>query len=211
MNPTLIEIFAGGSWFQVTALLGVALFFAIVAVKELYHGFMEGYLYLMFSLFFGVAHAMVTVNALTTGMLPGLEEFGVWTWLVSLLAPALCAVLLSMMWGRSGWLLSVNSARSQAVLVLWRSLRRDLSSTAGLPTIQGVEVIEQRDGYRGLLIRRAKGTDWKLGVPATWPAELIEALAARIANLAGVEFGEGGGGGAAEDEESEVPVEEAAE
>ena len=92
MNPTLIEIFAGGSWFQVTALLGVALFFAIVAVKELYHGFMEGYLYLMFSLFFGVAHAMVTVNALTTGMLPGLNEFGVWTWLVSLLAPALCAL-----------------------------------------------------------------------------------------------------------------------
>jgi hypothetical protein len=109
--------------------------------------------------------------------------------LVLSLAPALCALLLSAMWGKSGWTLSVESARSQAMLVLWRALRRNLYSTASLPTVQAVELPERQDGtYRGIMIRRAKGTDWKLGIPGTWPPELIEALAARIANLAGVKF-----------------------
>jgi membrane protein implicated in regulation of membrane protease activity len=105
------------------------------------------------------------------------------------LAPALCALLFSALWGRSGWELSVESARSQVLLVLWRALRRNYYSMVSLPMVQGVALAGERDGgYRGVIIRRAKGNDWKLGVPSNWPPELVESLAARIANLAEVEF-----------------------
>jgi len=105
------------------------------------------------------------------------------------LAPAVCALFGSLLWGKGGWQLSVDSARSQAMLTLWRALRRNYHSSAGLPTIQGVELAGGRGaGYRKIVIRRAKGQDWKLGLPGTWTPELAEALGARLAGLAGVEF-----------------------
>jgi hypothetical protein len=110
--------------------------------------------------------------------------------LVLSLAPAVCSVLLSLLWGPSGWELTVDTARSKAVLVLWRALRRSYYSSAGVFTVQGVEVAGGRRGWgRGVVVRRAKGADWKLGIPSTWPQELVEALAARLSGLAGVEFG----------------------
>ncbi len=110
--------------------------------------------------------------------------------LVLSLAPAVCSVLLSLLWGPSGWELTVDAVRSKAVLVLWRAMRRSYFSTAGLFTVQGVEVAGAGRGRsRGVVVRRAKGADWKLGIPSTWPGELVEALAARMAGLAGVEFG----------------------
>ncbi len=131
------------------------------------------------------------------------------------LAPALCAVLTSLLWGPSGWLLTVDSARSQASLLLWRALRRFHLSDASLPTIQGVSLPERRGGsYRGILVGRATGADWKLGVPGNWPPELVEALAARMASLAGVKFRKTeektGTAEESSQEEAETPVEEAA-
>jgi len=131
--------------------------------------------------------------------------------LVLSLAPAVSAVLLSLLWGPAGWQLSVDSARSQAMLVLWRPLRRTHVSTASLPTVQGVNLPPRRGGgYRGILVRRAAVADWKLGIPGTWPPELVEALAARMASLAGVEFGKEDEKGGPREEKG-VPVEEAAE
>jgi hypothetical protein len=92
MTPTLNEIFAGGSWFQITALLWGALFFAVVGTREVRHGFAEGYLYLTLGIFFAVAHAVVTVNALDNGLLPGIGHLNLWTWLVGLFAPVLIAL-----------------------------------------------------------------------------------------------------------------------
>lgn len=132
------------------------------------------------------------------------------------LAPALCAVLISLLWGPSGWLLTVDAARSRAILLLWRVLRRFHVSDASLPTIQGVSLPELRGGsYRGILVGRATGADWKLGIPGNWPAQLVEALAARMASLAGVKFGrteeDAGTAEESSQEATEVPVEEAAE
>jgi hypothetical protein len=101
------------------------------------------------------------------------------------LAPAICAVTLSALWGPSGWLLSVDSRKSQAVLTIWRPLRRGTHSSVSLPTVQGVAL---EGGRRAIVMRRARGGDWKLGVPGAWPPELAEALAARVAGLAGVDF-----------------------
>lgn len=131
--------------------------------------------------------------------------------LVLSLAPAVCAALLSLLWGPAGWQLSVDSARSQAMLVLWRPLRRTHVSTASLPTVQGVSLPQLRGGgYRGILVRRAAVADWKLGIPGTWPPELVEALALRMANLAGVEFGKEDEKGGPREEKG-APVEETAE
>ncbi len=134
-----------------------------------------------------VLAAGVAVSGYVIGRIPAPGAFDV----TLSLSPALCALFFSALWGRSGWELSVESARSQVLLVLWRALRRNYYSTVSLPTVQGVALAladERGGGYRGVIIRRAKGNDWKLGVPSTWPPELVEALAARIANLAGVQF-----------------------
>lgn len=92
MTPTLNEIFAGGNWFLAGALLWATLFFLIVGIRELQHGFSEGYLLLTLSAFFGIAHVAVTVNGIDQGMLPGLGEFNAWTWLAGLLAPVLVSI-----------------------------------------------------------------------------------------------------------------------
>jgi hypothetical protein len=134
--------------------------------------------------------------------------------LVLSLAPTLCALMLSALWGPAGWLLSVDSQQSKAVLTLWRALRRGFFSSVSLPTVQGVELAgRRRGGYRSIVVRRAKGADWKLGIPGTWPPELVEALAARLAGLAGVEFGKESGENIGNGSRDEVgaAVEEVAE
>ncbi len=118
----------------------------------------------------------------------GVDKVTPFDFLLSL-APAICTLFGSLLWGKSGWQLSVDSARSQAMLILWRALRRSYYASVSLPMVQGVELAGDRGrGYRGIVIRRAKGNDWKLGLPSTWTPELAEALGARLANQAGVKF-----------------------
>lgn len=109
---------------------------------------------------------------------------------LAVFSPAVCGALLSALWGPSGWTLAVETARVKSVLTFWRPLRRKLALSVSLPTIQGVQLLERRGGgYRAILIKRAKGVDWKLSVPYYWPPRLTESLARRLAHLAGVEFG----------------------
>jgi len=92
MAPTLTEIFASGNWFLAGALLWATLFFGVVGIRELRHGFSEGYLFLTLATFFAVGHAAVVANGIDQGMLPGLGHLNVWTWLVGLFAPVLVAL-----------------------------------------------------------------------------------------------------------------------
>ena len=95
MEHSIVEIFADGSRLQLSGLIGLALFFLIVGFREIRDEQPEGYLYLTLSLFFLGIHAFFLTNLPNDGLWEGsFPQFGFWTWLVLLLAPALITLFL---------------------------------------------------------------------------------------------------------------------
>ena len=93
MDPAIIDIFTETSMLQLSGLIGLALFFALVGIREIMDERVEGSLFLVISIFLTLAHAVLLDNlASTTGAIGTLNS---WGWLVSLLAPALIVIFLA--------------------------------------------------------------------------------------------------------------------
>lgn len=86
-------ILANGSVFQLASMVGLALFFFMVGLRDIQGDRPEGYLYLSISLFFFLAHCLYLTNLpeseFTWQQIPGIS---LWSWLVLLVAPALIAL-----------------------------------------------------------------------------------------------------------------------
>jgi len=93
--PSLAEIFADGTFYQLSGLAGLILFFVMCGIRELRNNCSEGYFYLTVAIFLAVAHAVLLDNALAAEPeLPFLSGLNVWLWLVVLLAPALIVLFI---------------------------------------------------------------------------------------------------------------------
>lgn len=93
MVPSMADIFADITFYQLSGLFGLALFFVLAGIREIRTECSEGYLYLTVALFLAVAHAVVLDNALSCDPLPPtLAGMNLWLWLVLLVAPALIAL-----------------------------------------------------------------------------------------------------------------------
>jgi hypothetical protein len=90
MVSTMTDIFADITFYQLSGLLGLALFFLLAGIREIRTDCSEGYLYLTVAVFLAVAHAVVLENALSCDPRPpALTGMNLWHWLVVLAAPAL--------------------------------------------------------------------------------------------------------------------------
>jgi len=90
MVPSMADIFADITFYQLSGLLGLALFFVLAGIREIRTECSEGYLYLTVAVFLAVAHAIILENALSCDPRPAaLLGLNVWLWLVLLAAPAL--------------------------------------------------------------------------------------------------------------------------
>jgi hypothetical protein len=95
MTPNLNEIFADSTYWQLSALVGLALFFLLAAIRELRDECAEGYLYLVIAIFLGVGHAVMLENALSCDPpIPFLANLDFWKWLVVLAAPPLIVLFI---------------------------------------------------------------------------------------------------------------------
>ena len=93
MDTGIIDIFAETSLFQLSGLIGLALFFALVGIREIRDERPEGSLFLMIAIFLTIAHAILLNNLISTTETLG--SLNSWSWLVSLLAPALIVLFLA--------------------------------------------------------------------------------------------------------------------
>ena len=91
MDHVLQEIFADAAIVQVAAMLAGALFFLLAGIMEVRDEHPEGFLYLSLALFFAVGHAACLLNlpAHLGNSSKTPMDFGIWSWLALLLAPAL--------------------------------------------------------------------------------------------------------------------------
>ena len=88
--PNLVDIFASGTFYQLSGLAGLILLFIVMGAREIRDGCSEGYLYLTIAVFLAIAHAVLLDHALSASpQLPFLSNLNVWLWLVVLMAPAL--------------------------------------------------------------------------------------------------------------------------
>jgi hypothetical protein len=95
MSPNLNEIFADSTFWQLSGLVGLFLFFLLVGIRELRDDCAEGYLYLTIALFLAIGHGVMLENALTCDpQVPFVEQLDLWKWLVVLAAPALIALFI---------------------------------------------------------------------------------------------------------------------
>jgi hypothetical protein len=95
MERSIAAILIDGSLFQLSCMIGMALFFAIVGLREIRDERPEGYLFLTLSLFFLLAHALFLSNLPTSDYTwQMLSELSFWSWLVLLFAPALITLFL---------------------------------------------------------------------------------------------------------------------
>ena len=93
MNAGFIDIFVGSSRLQLSSIIGLALFFAVIGIRETRNERPEGSLYFVIAVFLTMAHAVLLDNlASVTETLGPLDS---WGWLVSLLAPALIILFLA--------------------------------------------------------------------------------------------------------------------
>ena len=93
MEQTITQIFVDGALAQLSGLIGLAIFFMIVGLREIRNEHPQGFFYLTLSLFFVVAHFFQMANfpdELLRGDIRG--GFDVWTWIVLIFAPALVAL-----------------------------------------------------------------------------------------------------------------------
>lgn len=95
MSPSLVEIFADSTFYQLSGLAGLTLFFVLAGIRELRDDSPQGYLYMTIAIFLAIGHAVVLENALTCDPRPAVfSHLDLWVWLVALLAPALIALFL---------------------------------------------------------------------------------------------------------------------
>jgi len=86
------QIFADGSYFQLTALLTGALFFAMVGIREMRDDNIYGYLFAAISIFFLAIHTFFLLNLPAT--VSPLNNLAFWEWLIAFFAPALITLYL---------------------------------------------------------------------------------------------------------------------
>ena len=93
MTPSLNETFANGTFWQLSGLVGLFLFFFLAGVREIRDDCAEGYLYLVIAIFLAVSHAVMLDSALDCDPpIPPLANLNFWGWLVVLAAPALIVI-----------------------------------------------------------------------------------------------------------------------
>jgi hypothetical protein len=102
-------------------------------------------------------------------------------------AVALLATLALIAWGPSGWRLVLDGGPQSLVLIRFGPFRRIRDYGASLPTVQAVRLDKDRRSRAFLTVQLTRGQDWHLDLPADWPPELGQALAGRLAHLAGIE------------------------
>ncbi|UCG61352.1 MAG: hypothetical protein JSV52_13685 [Candidatus Zixiibacteriota bacterium] len=90
MERTIDLMLSSPSFFLLTGLLATALFFLMVAIRDLMNDHYEGFMYLPLAMFFGAAHGFylwqLPIDS-TISIL--LADLNVWTWMVYVLAPTL--------------------------------------------------------------------------------------------------------------------------
>jgi hypothetical protein len=108
--------------------------------------------------------------------------------LIFSLTPTLIGMLLSELWGPSGWRMEINSTKQTANWIKWKPFRKDKRSSSGLPTIQEIEYGLDEAEHHQIVLRRARGRSWHLRLPLEWPTQLGEAFAFRLAHNIGLEL-----------------------
>ena len=95
MTPSLNEAFADGTFWQLSGLVGLGLFFLLAGIREIRDDCAEGYLYLVIAIFLSISHAVMLSSALDCDpRIPILEHLNFWEWLVVLAAPALIVLFI---------------------------------------------------------------------------------------------------------------------
>lgn len=90
----IIEIMlSSNAFFLLIGLLATALFFLMVAIRELRNDCYEGFMYFPLALFFGTAHGFyLAYFPIDSPAAMFLADLNVWTWLGFVLAPAIAVL-----------------------------------------------------------------------------------------------------------------------
>ena len=112
MEAQLFELAVSSSYLILAALLAGALFFAMVALRDLGDGHVESLLYSALSAFFGAAHVYYLLNLPHESVLAQfLPVISIWSWLALIAAPVLTTMFLLLA------LFSFAAARARAGMV----------------------------------------------------------------------------------------------
>jgi len=88
----ITQIFAEASYYQLAAMLAAALFFFMIAFRELTDENFYGYFFAALGVFFLAIHALFLLNIPST--VSPLSNLGLWHWLIAFLAPSLIVLYL---------------------------------------------------------------------------------------------------------------------
>jgi hypothetical protein len=88
----ITRIIADASYFQLAAMLAAALFFFMVAFRELSDDNFYGYFFAAVGIFFLAIHALFLMN-IPSAVSP-LNNLSLWSWLIAFLAPSLIVLYL---------------------------------------------------------------------------------------------------------------------
>lgn len=107
MEKSIAQLFADGTVVQLSALLGIAVFFLIIGIREIKQEHPQGFFFLVLMIFFGLAHAVQIATLPESGPLgiPS-DGFSFWSWIASLLCPAVIALFI--LRGMTGFVFSRN-------------------------------------------------------------------------------------------------------
>jgi hypothetical protein len=90
MERNIEMMLSSNSAFYLSSLLAAALFFMMVAFREVKREHYEGFMYFPLALFFGAVHAFALCYIpIDSPMATVLAELNVWNWAIYVLAPAL--------------------------------------------------------------------------------------------------------------------------
>ncbi len=90
MERTIDLMLSSPSFFLLTGLLATALFFLMVAIRQLMDDCYDGFMYLPLAMFFGAAHGFYLWQLpIDTTISILLADLNVWTWAAYVLAPTL--------------------------------------------------------------------------------------------------------------------------
>ena len=91
MENSMYEMLVDTTTAQLSALIGLALFFLILGLREIKQEHPQGYFFLTLCLFFLVGH-FLQMSSLPEGFISAVGGLGLWTWLTLIMAPALIAL-----------------------------------------------------------------------------------------------------------------------
>ncbi len=95
MEHAIAEIYSTGTIAQASGLIAMAIFFIVVSVRELRDEHPAGFFMFALSTFFAVIHVLLLAGVFTSGPLgQPIPHLNMWTWLASLLAPAVIGLFL---------------------------------------------------------------------------------------------------------------------